>query len=78
MTTGSVQRGRPSVIDRMLDRLYRAVNDSDAGIPSSLLNGDMIRAVNMALSRVGGAKIKKLDDVAQVRRALIALEREQE
>ena len=78
MTTASVQRGQRSVIDRMLDRLYRAVNDSDVGIPSSVLNGDMLRAVNMALSRVGGAKVKKLDDVAQIRRALMFLEREQE
>ncbi len=71
-------RGRLSVINRMLDRLYQAVNDSDVGVPSSVLNGDMVRAVNMALSRTGGAKIKKLDDVAQVRRALMVLEREQE
>ena len=71
-------RGRLSVINRMLDRLYQAVNDSDVGVPSSVLNGDMVRAVNMALSRAGGAKIKKLDDVAQVRRALMVLEREQE
>ena len=62
----------------MLDRLYQAVNDSDVGVPSSALNGDMLKAVNMALSRTGGAKIKKLDDVAQVRRALMVLEREQE
>jgi len=74
----SAQRGRPSVIERMLDRLYRAVNESDSGVPSSILNGDMLRAVNMALSRAGGARIKKLDDVAQVRRALMFLEREEE
>ena len=66
------------MINRMLDRLYQAVNDSDVGVPSSALNGDMLKAVNMALSRTGGAKIKKLDDVAQVRRALMVLEREQE
>ena len=62
----------------MLDRLYQATNDADLGIPVSVLNGDMLRAVNMALSRTGGAKIKDLDDVAQVRRALMVLEREQE
>lgn len=78
MTLGSEQRGRQSVIERMLDRLYRAVNESDSGVPSSILNGDMLRAVNMALSRAGGARIKKLDDVAQVRRALMFLEREEE
>ena len=78
MTLGSAQRGRQSVIERMLDRLYRAVNEADSGVPSSILNGDMLRAVNMALSRAGGARIKKLDDVAQVRRALMFLEREEE
>ena len=78
MITASGQRGRQSVIERMLDRLYQAVNDSDVGVPSSVLNGDMLRAVNMALSRAGGAKLKKLDDAVQVRRALITLEREQE
>ena len=77
-TTASAQRGRQSVIERMLDRLYRAVNDSDVGVPNSVLNNDMLRAVNMALSRAGGAKVKDLDDVAQVRRALMTLEREQE
>ena len=66
------------MIERMLDRLYRAVNEADSGVPSSILNGDMLRAVNMALSRAGGARIKKLDDVAQVRRALMFLEREEE
>ena len=66
------------MIERMLDRLYEAVNESDAGVPSSILNGDMLRAVNMALSRSGGARIKNLDNVSQVRRALMFLEREQE
>lgn len=66
------------MIKRMLDRLYQATNDADLGVPTSVLNGDMLRAVNMALSRTGGAKIKNLDDVAQVRRALMVLEREQE
>tara|TARA_R100000664_G_C2641766_1_gene66429 strand:+ start:211 stop:411 length:201 start_codon:yes stop_codon:yes gene_type:complete len=66
------------VIERMLDRLYQAVNDSDVGVPTSVLNNDMLRAVNMALSRAGGVKLKKLDDAAQVRRALMTLEREQE
>ena len=77
-TTASAPRGRQSVIERMLDRLYEAVNESDAGVPSSILNGDMLRAVNMALSRSGGARIKNLDNVSQVRRALMFLEREQE
>ena len=77
-TTASAPRGRQSVIERMLDRLYEAVNESDAGVPSSILYGDMLRAVNMALSRSGGARIKNLDNVSQVRRALMFLEREQE
>lgn len=66
------------MIERMLDRLYQAVNDSDVGVPASVLNNDMLKAVNMALSRAGGVKLKKLDDAAQVRRALMTLEREQE
>ena len=64
------------MIERLLDRMYRAVADSDSGIPMSILRGDMLRAVNMALSRSGGGKLKSLEDERSVRRAVMALERE--
>tara|TARA_R100000655_G_scaffold27403_1_gene55869 strand:- start:1758 stop:1958 length:201 start_codon:yes stop_codon:yes gene_type:complete len=64
------------MIERLLDRLYRAVAGSDSGVPTSVLRGDMLKAVNMALSRSGGGKLKSLDDEQSVRRAVTVLERE--
>jgi hypothetical protein len=64
------------MIERLLDRLYMAVAESDSGIPMSILRGDMLRAVNMALSRSGGGKLKSLEDEQSVRRAVMVLERE--
>jgi len=66
------------MIERLLDRLYRAISYSDLGVPTSILNKDMLVAANRALSRTGGGRLSSLEDAGAVRRAVQILEENSE
>ena len=61
-------------MDKLLDRLYAGILALDLGIPGTMVGRDLLRAANMAMSRVGGVRLASLDDEPALRRAVTAIE----
>jgi|TARA_R100000306_G_C4278562_1_gene93870 hypothetical protein len=62
-------------MDRLLGKLQHLLSSLDVGVPRSMLVGDLLAAANLALSKVGGARINSLEDEVSLARTVRALER---
>ena len=63
-------------IDRILRRMSVAISELDLGIPEGLFRTSPLRAINQALSEVGGPRVSDMKNEAELRRAMRRLEDE--
>ena len=61
-------------MDRLVKRAKVAIRKLGVGVPTSMLNHDLIRGINNALVKIGSPRIESVEQKSSLIRAVHALE----